>query len=108
MKLCDPDLELTTIIGRMRGDERGGHDGLRDIFARQRDFWAFIEVTVDDVADHADEWVLASGSTRGRGKGSPSEIRYPWTMAFRIVDGRIVRFGAYLTRADALAATEAG
>jgi ketosteroid isomerase-like protein len=65
-------------------------------------------VRVDEIAPHDDEWVIASGSSRGRAKGSASELDYPWTMTFEVRSGRITRLGAYLTRDEALAAIEAG
>jgi ketosteroid isomerase-like protein len=108
LPVCDPQIEVTTIMGRLQGRDRAGYDGLADVFARHSNFWAFLEVRVDEIAAHDDEWVLASGSSRGRAKGSASELDYPWTMTFEILDGRITRLGAYLTREEALEAIEAG
>jgi ketosteroid isomerase-like protein len=108
LPVCDPRVEVTTIMGRLQGRDRAGHDGLADVFAGHSDFWAFLEVRVDEIAPHDDEWVIASGSSRGRAKGSASELDYPWTMTFEVRSGRITRLGAYLTRDEALAAIEAG
>ena len=108
LPVCDPEVEVTTIMGRLQGQDRSGYDGLADVFARHSNFWAFLEVRVAEIADHDEDWVMASGSSRGRAKGSASELDYPWTMAFEIHDGRIRRLGAYLTRDEALKAIEAG
>jgi ketosteroid isomerase-like protein len=108
LPLCDPEIEVTTIMGRLQGADRSGYDGLADVFARHSNFWAFLEVRVDEIVRHDDDWVLANGMSRGRAKGSASELDYPWTMTFGIADGRIARLGAYLTREEALEAIEAG
>jgi ketosteroid isomerase-like protein len=108
LPVCNPQVEVTTIMGRLQGQDRSGYEGLADVFARHSNFWAFLEVRVDEVAEHDDDWVIATGSSRGRAKGSASELDYPWTMNFEISGGRIRRLGAYLTREEALAAIEAG
>jgi ketosteroid isomerase-like protein len=108
LPLCDPRVEVTTIMGRLQDWDRSGHDGVSEVFARHSNFWAFLEVRVDEIAEHGQDWVLASGSSRGRAKGSASELDYPWTMTFEVVQGRIARLGAYLTREEALEAIEAG
>jgi ketosteroid isomerase-like protein len=108
LPLYDPEVEVTTIMGRLQGADRSGYEGLSDVFARHSNFWAFLEVRVAEIAHHDDDWVIAAGSSRGRAKGSASELDYPWTMAFQLADGRIRRLGAYLTRGEALEAIEAG
>ena len=108
LPLCDPEVEVTTIMGRLQDQDRSGHDGLAEVFARHSNFWAFLEVRVDGIVDHDERWVIASGSSRGRAKGSASELDYPWTMAFEVVGGRITVLGAYLTREEALEAIDAG
>jgi ketosteroid isomerase-like protein len=107
LPVCDPEVEVTTIMGRLQGQDRSGYDGLADVFARHSNFWAFLEIRVDEIAPHDDEWVIASGSSRGRAKGSASELDYPWTMTFEIRGGRISQLGAYLTREEALEAIAA-
>jgi ketosteroid isomerase-like protein len=108
LPVCDPEVEVTTIMGRLQGQDRSGYDGLADVFARHSNFWAFLEIRVDEIASHDDEWVIASGSSRGRAKGSASELDYPWTMTFEIRSGRITQLGAYLTREEAVGAIAAG
>jgi ketosteroid isomerase-like protein len=108
LPVCDPEIKVTTIMGRLQGQDRSGYDGLADVFARHSNFWAFLEVRVDEIAEHDDRWVIASGSSRGRAKGSASELDYPWTMTFEVGGGRITQLGAYLTREEALRAIESG
>lgn len=108
LPVCDPEVEVTTIMGRLQGRDRSGYEGLADVFARHSNFWAFLEVRVDEIAQHDDTWVIATGSSRGRAQGSASELDYPWTMTFEIAAGRITRLGAYLTREEALEAIAAG
>jgi ketosteroid isomerase-like protein len=108
LPLCDPHVEVTTIMGRLQNRDRSGHDGLSEVFGRHSNFWAFLEVRVDEIIEHDESWVLANGTSRGRAKGSASELDYPWTMTFEVVHGRIARLGAYLTREEALEAIEAG
>jgi ketosteroid isomerase-like protein len=107
VRLCDPQVGVTTIMGRLQDADHSGHDGLREVFDRHNNFWAFLEVRVDEIANHEGNWVIASGSSRGRAQGSPSELDYPWTMTFEVLGGRISKLGAYLTREEALAAIEA-
>jgi ketosteroid isomerase-like protein len=108
LPVCDPEVEVTTIMGRLQGQDRSGYPGLADVFARHSNFWAFLEVHVDEIAEHDERWVIASGWSRGRAKGSASELDYPWTMTFEIAGGRITRLAAYLTRNEAMEAVEAG
>jgi ketosteroid isomerase-like protein len=108
LPLCEPQVQVTTIMGRLQDQDRSGHDGLTEVFARHRNFWAFLEVRVDEIVEHDRSWVIASGSSRGRAKGSASELDYPWTMAFEVVRGRIRTLGAHLTREEALEVIEAG
>jgi ketosteroid isomerase-like protein len=47
------------------------------------------------------EWVLATGHTKLRGKGSGVEIRIEWGQVFRFRDGKIVRSSMYSDPAEA-------
>lgn len=108
LRLCDPEVEFVTLLDLP--DEAPpflGHDGLRRWFKRVDELWAFIEVRDWKVEEQRGDWVLASGSARMRGRGSPNVIELQWTAAGKAVDGRVVKFGLYLNRADAIRAIEA-
>ena len=103
--LCDPDVKLTTLFGRVHDAHAQGHEGLRQWLDHIERTWAFIEARVDEVDDRG-EWVLVAGSSRGRGRASPSEIAWEWTAAIKVEAGRVVSLGIYLSREEALAAIE--
>ena len=107
IRICDPDVELTTLFDRIGGPRFRGHQGVRDWFARVEELWAFVEVADWRVED-LDDWVLMTGTARLRGRASPDVIEAEWAAAGKIADHRFVKFGIYLTRGEAVAAIEAG
>jgi ketosteroid isomerase-like protein len=106
-KLCDPDVELLTLFGRVKGAQRQGHDGLRDWFEHVREAWAFFNASTTSFEVNGD-WVVADGRSRGRGKGSAAEVEFDWTAVVRVDDGKVVRLGIYLDRNEALRAIGMG
>jgi hypothetical protein len=103
VRICDPDVEITTLLDRPGEPKLRGHEGLREWFARMDSIWAFIDVK-DWRIEHHGEWVLLSGTTRLRGKVSPNELTVEWAGVGRILGDRLDRIGIHLTRGEALAA----
>lgn len=105
-RVCDAEVELTTLYDQPGRPGFRGHDGLRAWFERTDRLWAFIRVvtvTFEEVGD----WVLVGGTARVRGRASPHELDLEFFSAAKAVDGRFVKLGLYVNRDDAVAAIEA-
>ncbi len=107
IRMCQPDVELTTLFDRLGGPKLRGHAGVREWFARLDELWAFVEIR-DWRAEERGDWVLATGTARMRGRASPNVLETPWISAGKVDGGRFAKFGVYLDRAEAEAAIEAG
>lgn len=103
--MCAPDVELTTLLDQFGKPKLRGHEGLREWFERMTEIWAFLEIRDWEVEHHSD-WILVTGTARGRGRGSPQELDMTWASAGKVADRRLAKLGIYLSRAEALAAIE--
>jgi hypothetical protein len=103
IRVCDPDVELTTLLDRLGEAPVRGHDGLRVWFARMRSLWAFVEVRNWTIEEHGDA-LLVVGDSRIRGRGSRGELELDWVAAGEVRDRLFVSFGLYLDRAEGVAA----
>jgi hypothetical protein len=106
VRLCEPEIELTTLFDRIGGPRFHGHRGVRDWFERIEQVWAFLEIRNWRVEELGD-WVLVTGTARMRGRASPDVIDTTWACAGRVSGGRFARFGVYLSRGEAIAVVEA-
>jgi hypothetical protein len=105
IRICDPEVELTTLLDRLGHDRLRGHDGLRDWFERMGEIWALIDVR-DWRAEQLGDWILTTGRVRLRATTSPQEMEIDWVGAAKVSDGGFTRLGVYLDREEALAAIE--
>lgn len=97
-----PDIVIETPLIKIWELDQQGHDRVREWLRRIDREWAFIDCYGIELEDRPDGWVLGRMRVRGRGKASPDELDWELHIAARVVDGRIVRFGAYLDRERAL------
>ena len=104
--MCDPEVELVTLMDRLGMEPLHGHAGVRAWFARLAGLWAFVDLkryTEEDLG----AWLLVNGTSVVRGKASADELAVPWACAVRFNgDGLIGFLGLYVTREEALDAIE--
>jgi ketosteroid isomerase-like protein len=100
LDIVDPDVEWS-LFGT-GGEVVRGHEGLRDYLSERAAQGEEIDASVYDYEAIGDDKVLASGHVRFRSPTGMSDTQLYWLYRFR--DGRLVRFDAYRTRAEALEA----
>ena len=100
LDIVDPDVEWS-LFGT-GGEVVRGHEGLRDYLARRAAQGEEIDASVYDYEAIDDDQVLVSGHVRFRSATGMSDTQLHWLYRFR--DGRLVRFDAYRSRAEALEA----
>jgi ketosteroid isomerase-like protein len=108
-RLCSDDVELWTLFDQPGAAPRfSGRDGLRRWFERLAELWAFVEVQEVEIDERENGWVLMRVAARVRGRGSPQEFEPKITVAIRLLDGAIEKFGLFPTEDDAVAMIAAG
>jgi ketosteroid isomerase-like protein len=101
--IFDPEFECAT-WGLPEGERTyAGLDGLRDLLLDWHAPWASYRVEIEEAVDLGDQVLLLTKSF-GRLEGSTAEVEASVGNIWSIRDGRIVRFDAYLDRAEALEA----
>jgi hypothetical protein len=103
--ICDPEIEIETPLLGLWGERTRGRAAVRAWVSRIDAEWAFLVVQADALEPVGD-WMLGRGRARGRGKASRSELTWDLHVAVRVVGGRVVRLGAYLTAEEARAVVE--
>lgn len=108
-EVTDPEVEFTVIAEQVTGTLPSGHDGLREWFVAASRTWESLRAEQSEwTIEERGDWTVASGFTIGTARETGREMEFPWTAVSRAVDGRIVEFGVYLRRDDALRAIERG
>ena len=97
---CDPELEFVSLVGQVEGRSYRGHAGIRSFVSDLADAWDVWQ-PVPERQESAGENVLATGSTRLRGKGSGVEIEIEWGQVFRFRNGMVVWSRIYPDPAEA-------
>jgi ketosteroid isomerase-like protein len=105
--LFHPEFECAT-WGLPEGERTyAGLEGLRDLFLDWYAPWATYRVEIEEAVDLGDRVLLLTKGF-GRIEGSTAEVEASIGNIWSIRDGRIVRFDAYLDRAEALEAAGLG
>ena len=105
IRMCDPEVELTTLLDRLGHEPLRGHDGIREWFERMGEIWALIDIR-EWRGERVGEWILTTGRVRLRAAASPQEMEIEWAGAGKVSDSGFTRLGVYLGREEALAAIE--
>ena len=100
--LCDPDIELHSLMTVPGGAIYHGHDGARKFLADLVDAWGD-ELRLDaeayfDLGDHTLMFYVA----RGRGRQIGADVEMEWAQVCRWRDGLLVYSKPYVNREDAL------
>jgi ketosteroid isomerase-like protein len=101
--LTHPDFECA-LRGGPEGDRTStGTDGMREMFLDWLAPWASYRTEIREAIDCGDR-VLVLGDTFGRLAGSTEEVMIASSDVWTVRDGKISRWEAYATRAEALQA----
>ena len=77
---------------------------LADFISSFDDYWAS---EPDELID-AGDWVIAVARSGGRGRASGAPVDQVWTMAYKLREGKVVRFEFHRDKAQAMKAVGAG
>ena len=97
---CDPEIELVSFVGQVEGQTYQGHDGMRRFMSDLAEAWDKWQ-PVPGHFETAGDTVLATGTTKVRGKGSGLEIEMRWGQVFRFRHGKVVWARIYSDPDDA-------
>jgi ketosteroid isomerase-like protein len=102
-ELLTPDAEIVPVRAALEGTVFRGPDAASQYCAAVDESWENLRWEVEEIRDE-DDWVLALGQIRGRGRGSGAalDVRAGWVARFR--DGAIANFHTYAERSEALKA----
>ena len=103
--VCDPDIEWDISGFMPDGQVYRGHEGVREFWRSWTGTWEGFDFEVVEAVDAGDE-VVANVHQVGRGKGSGAPVELDFGQLWTVRDGRIVRFRAFRTFADALEAAK--
>jgi ketosteroid isomerase-like protein len=97
------EAEIVPVRAALEGTVFSGPDAAAQYCAAVDESWEDLIWEVEEIRD-GDDWVLALGQIRGRGRGSGAalDVRAGWVARFR--DGAITNFHTYADRSEALKA----
>jgi ketosteroid isomerase-like protein len=101
--LFDPGAQITPVRAAVDGTHFAGREAASEYCAAIDQSWEDLRWDLEDVRD-GDDWVLALGHIRGRGRDSGVEIDARGGWLARLREGRIVEFRTYSDRSEALKA----
>ena len=104
LPLWNPACEFTSVMSGVEPRTYRGHDGIRRYAEEMMESWQEWRVVVDEASEVDADTVLATISTRLVGKQSGAVVAAERTLVCVLSEGRLVRVGAYPTRAEALEA----
>jgi ketosteroid isomerase-like protein len=103
----DQDVEIRVASSQVMGGEPyRGHEGFRKWLAAMEESFEVWEIHPEDFRDHGDT-VVVLGYMHLRGRGSGVELDQETGWIVDIKDRKMVRFQAFLSHAEALAAVTA-
>jgi ketosteroid isomerase-like protein len=101
--LCDPDVEFRSRIAEADDVTYRGHGGVRDYIASLADVFEWVRTEALDVVEESDRAVVCNRfCARGRYSGVEVEERFFQALRFR--DGKVLWWGFYPSKAEALEA----
>lgn len=100
--LCDPDVELRPLIAGVSGSEYRGHDGVRRWFDELSSSFDERNAPAVNLETPDDDSALAEIALHLRGRGSGIEIDRTVYGAGRVRDGRLLWWGFFEDRDEAL------
>jgi ketosteroid isomerase-like protein len=101
--LCHPDVRFESRITAVEDATYEGHQGVRRYIAGLVEAFEWIEVEPFDVVEGCDRAVLTN-RFRAHGRGSGVEVEQTFFVAMEGRDGRLLWWGFFDSRSDALEA----
>lgn len=105
--LCDPEVRFESRITAIETAIYEGHDGVRRYLDNLAEAFEEIDVEQSDVVEHGDR-IVATNRFRARGRGSGLEIEHVFYVAARGRSGKLLWWGFFDSRPDALKAIGLG
>jgi ketosteroid isomerase-like protein len=101
--LLAEDAEIIPVRAALEGTVFRGPDAATQYCTAVDESWENLRWEVEELRG-SDDWVLALGQIRGRGRGSGAalDVRAGWVARFR--DGAITNFHTYAERSETLTA----
>ena len=101
--LCDPDVEFRSRVAESEDVTYRGHDGIRDYIANFAEVFEWVRTEALEVTGDGDRAVVCN-RFRARGRRSGVEVEERFFQALRFRDGKVLWWGFYPSKADALEA----
>jgi ketosteroid isomerase-like protein len=107
-QIFDPEIVWTpAIVGGLEGGSYSGYDGLRRYYVDREDAFGAGRVDVLGCEALGDDVVVAHVLSSGVGRASGAVLEQELWMFARLRGGRVVRWHAFTSRADAMEAAGA-
>lgn len=103
VSLCVPDVRFESRITAVEDATYDGHDGVRRYIRNLAEAFGAIDVDQSDLLTTGDR-AVATNRFRARGRASGVEVEETFFVGARAAEGRLVWWGLFDTRAEALAA----
>jgi ketosteroid isomerase-like protein len=103
LALADPDIEIVEWPEAPDHRTFRGHAGVLQAFASWAEAWEWVRVDVEEIVG-ANNRVLLSGRTRGKGKGSSLEVEMGAFNVYTLRDGKVTRTEFFTSEEPALRA----
>jgi uncharacterized protein len=101
--LCDPDVEFRSRVAESDDVTYRGHDGVRDYIADFAEVFAWVRTEPLEVIEEGTRAVVCN-RFRARGRHSGVEVEERFFQALRFRDGKVLWWGFYPSRTEALEA----
>lgn len=101
--LCDPAVRFESRITAVEAGTYEGHEGVRRYIANLAEAFEHIDVTQSDLVERGGR-VVATNRFRARGRSSGLEVEQEFYVAARADRGKLLWWGLFDSRAEALAA----
>jgi ketosteroid isomerase-like protein len=107
-EIFDPDIVWTpSVIGGLEGGSYEGYDGIRRYYADRAETFAEGQVHVLGTEPVGDDQVITRVLSTGVGRASGAVLEEELWMAMSLRDGRVLRWFAFTSRAEAMEALDA-
>jgi ketosteroid isomerase-like protein len=107
-EIFHPEIVWTpAVIGGLEGGSYRGYEGIRRYYDERADVFGEGQVHVLGFEPVGDEMVVAHVLSTGVGRASGAKLEQELWMFARICDGRVIRWHAFTSRADAMEAAGA-
>jgi ketosteroid isomerase-like protein len=103
--LCHPDVSFQSRITALDKTTYRGYEGVRQYIDNLAEAFEFIDIESSDVLERDDRAVVEN-RFRARGRGSGVEVEHRYHAAGRARDGKLLWWGLFDSREEALAAVD--